>query len=246
MFRNKSNYWHCSKFADFVRGEKKPFALTLEDWKKWKEEQKSKRPIRFYLSDTVLKKLQNILYFPRDLFLNFKSYIDNRYVDKMHCLKTGLTPGSYYDLDTRILHGLFNELKDFVEIELARNYQVFHKKEKTKLRRSEEDGISYLNWSISLLDEKGKPTAQSDSAKEILELYNWWKSYPNRPDPMEESGWSDLCKESNTSLLSKSNKDLEQKKSDCLRKLRELEEKQEKEEEDMLIKLIKVRKSLWT
>lgn len=239
MLRNRSNYWSCSNFANWVRGEKKPYALTLEDWEKWKKEQKSKRPIRFYISDTFLNKLQNAIYFPIDLYSNIRSYIRNRYIDKLQYLKTDLTSGHYYDLDTRILHGLFNELRDFVEIELARNYQVFHKNEKRKKVRSEEDGINYLNWALSLTDEENNPTPQAVSAKEILELYSWWKSYPDRLDPMNESGWSEVC-------ALKEEKNLEEKKIKAFNKLQELEENQEREEEEMLIRLIKVRKSLWT
>jgi hypothetical protein len=40
--RSRIHYWSCSKFADFVRGEKKPFAL---EWGKW-DEWKNKRPNR--------------------------------------------------------------------------------------------------------------------------------------------------------------------------------------------------------
>ena len=32
MIKNRFNYWTCSKFADFVRGEKKPFALEWGEW----------------------------------------------------------------------------------------------------------------------------------------------------------------------------------------------------------------------
>ena len=84
------NYWTCSKFADWIRGEKKPRALTLDGWEDWKEEQKLKRPIRFYFSDNLLDKLQDFFYFPYDIYNEIKNYIDNRFVAKTHYLKTGL------------------------------------------------------------------------------------------------------------------------------------------------------------
>ena len=32
MIRSRIKYWSCSKIADWIRGERKPFALSLEDW----------------------------------------------------------------------------------------------------------------------------------------------------------------------------------------------------------------------
>lgn len=239
MFRNsRAHHWTCSKFADWIRGEKKPFALTLEEWDEWKENQRSKRPIRFYVSDTLLGKIQNFFYFPWDVYSNIKHYISNRFIYKIHYLHTGLKAGDYYDLDHRILHGLFNELVNYVERDLAWMNQ-WSKKNKKLRERSAEDGLEYLDWSIALKDDEGVPTRQAESAKEILELYNWWKAYPDRPDPMDVSGWSDLCE--------KNTKDTDPKlKAQVLQDLQRLEEQQEQEETDMLVRLIKIRKSLWT
>ena len=104
MIKNRFNYWTCSKFADFVRGEKKPFALEWGAWDEWKEEQKKNRPIRFWLSDTFLGYLQDIVYYPYDIYNEIRHYVCNRWVDKTHYLKTGLKPGHYYELDKRILY----------------------------------------------------------------------------------------------------------------------------------------------
>ena len=43
-FRPKTriNYWSCSKFADFIRGEKKPYALEWGKWDEWNKEQRKK------------------------------------------------------------------------------------------------------------------------------------------------------------------------------------------------------------
>ena len=45
--KSRIHYWNCSRFADFIRGEKKPFALQWGKWDEWKKEQRKKRPIRF-------------------------------------------------------------------------------------------------------------------------------------------------------------------------------------------------------
>lgn len=251
MHRPRLHYWSCSKFADWVRGDKKPLALTHEDWEVWRETQEKENSIRFYISDTLLDGVQNFLYFPSDLFWNIKCYIRNRYIDKIHYIKTGLKPGQYYDLDYRILHGLFNELVDFVETDLGLKNQYLSESSPRRVKsRSAEDGVEYLQWASALkFDEDygvpkedeyyGKPTPQALSAIETLELYNWWKNYPNRPDPMDTSGWSKIC-DQNSDEVDKVEK---QKAFD---KLQEIEDQQETEETEMLIRLIKVRKSLWT
>ena len=51
--RARINYWSCSKFADFIRGEKKPFALSWEDWEKWRADNKKKHPCRYWIAEEV-------------------------------------------------------------------------------------------------------------------------------------------------------------------------------------------------
>lgn len=40
--RSRIHHWTCSKFADFIRGEKKPYALEWHRWEEWRKEQKEK------------------------------------------------------------------------------------------------------------------------------------------------------------------------------------------------------------
>lgn len=247
MLRQRINYWSCSKFADWVRGEKKPFALELKKWDEWRDEQKNKRPWRFWLSDTVLQKIQNFVYFPFDVYNEIKHYIKNRWFDKTHYIKTGLKPGRYHEIDTKILHGLFTELVDFVEIECAHlSFWDKDKKYKIKNGRCVEAGLDYLNWAMSLTYggdfgyEKthklySEPTPQAKASKEIFELYNWWKNRDNRPDVYEESGWSEYH-DSND----------KKEKEKAFKKLNKLETQYDKEDDKMIIRLIKIRKNLWT
>lgn len=247
MLRQRINYWSCSRFADWIRGEKKPFALELKKWDDWKNEQKNKRPWRFWLSDTVLQKIQDFIYFPYDIYNEARHYIRNRWLDKTHYIKTGLKPGGYYEIDTKILNGLFNELVDFVEIECA-NLSFWDKEKKYKIKngRSVEAGLDYLNWAMRLTYgsdfgyEKthklyGEPVPQAKAAKEIFELYNWWKNRDNRPDAHEESGWSKYYESDN-----------KKEKEKAFKKLNKLEAKYDKEDDEMLIRLIKIRRNLWT
>lgn len=243
MWKNRINYWTCSKFADWLRGEKKPYALEFDKWEEWKEDQRKKRPWRFWLSDTLLGKLQDIIYYPSDIYFNLKNYVRNRWIDKTHYLKTGFKPGYYYEFDERILHGVFNELVDFVEIELA-HLSRWDKTKKYKFKKGRciEAAYDYFKWANNLKEknEKGNRVLsdQAKSSRKIKKIYEWWKKRLDRPCPMDASGWSKYCENKNTENAGDGKAEL--------KKLQSIEEKYDKEDEEMLIELIKLRKYLWT
>jgi hypothetical protein len=187
-----------------------------------------------------------------------------------------IRPGNWSDVGNRFLPCMFNELVDFVEIEQAWHHCIWSDEAKKEFEvpwwrkgwlrwrtwRSPEAGMAYLTWASTLtnaefLEEgeqhKAEPTYQAKAAKEIIELYTWWTvTYRNRPDPHDASGWSAYCEASriaNGGKLSWSgNKSPELKKmSDKSHKLlRKIEAAYEKEDEEMMIRLIKIRQSLWT
>jgi hypothetical protein len=187
-----------------------------------------------------------------------------------------IKPGSWSDVGNRFLPCLFNELVDFVEIEQAWHHCIWSDDAKTKFEtpwwrkgwlrwrtwRCPEAGMEYLKWAsgltnVEFLDEDKKheaePTYQATSAKEIIELYTWWTvTYRNRPDPYEASGWTAACEASRIAnggkLSFSSDKDPVLKKaSDKAHKLlQKIEGAYEKEDEEMMIRLIKIRQSLWT
>lgn len=131
-----------------------------------------------------------------------------------------------------------------------------------RMWRSPQAGLDHLEWEMTLTNSEwcepdnpdyNKPTLQAVNAKELKELYTWWtETYRNRPDPYEASGWSAACdavRESNGGKLSFSTpKDpvLKEAQDTAHNLLRKIEEDYEKEDEEMLIRLIKIRNSLWT
>lgn len=232
----RPHYWSCSKIADIIRGTKKAKALTSEEWGEWRKQASLKHPIRYWIAEECLDKLQNFFYFPSDVYKSIKFYCRNRFIDKTHCLKTGLKPGSFYELDQRILYGLFNELVEFVEIDIAVKQNWYSNKKKYKFTkgRCSEAGLDYLKWA-SRLKSNRRPTDQAVAAKTTLKLYNWWKCIrPNRPDPYAISGWDDYHSSNN-----------EKDKKNALNKLGRIENKYQQEDEQMLIELIKIRSYLW-
>jgi hypothetical protein len=115
---------------------------------------------------------------------------------------------------------LFNELVDFVEVELAWWHIAWaDPAEKAKYNapfyatgwfrwrtwRCAQAGLDNLDWQRSLrhsVDDGwqegdsniGELTPQAVKAQEVLDLYRWWKDvYPNRPDPHDASGWTEYC-----------------------------------------------------
>ena len=130
--------------------------------------------------------------------------------------------------------------------------------------RCPEAGLDHLNWAGELRMTEdwgihsgdkgyGELTGQAKTAREIKELYLWWtETYRNRRDPYEASGWTAYCeaqREANGGRLSFSGKKdpVLKKQSDKAHKLlQKLEADYEKEDEVMMIRLIKVRQSLWT
>jgi hypothetical protein len=186
-----------------------------------------------------------------------------------------IRPGTWSDVGNRFLPCLFNELQDFVEIEQAWHHCMWSDEAKTKfdvpwyrkgwLRwrtwRCPEAGLEYLRWATTLTNkefieegEKEEPTYQAKAAKEIIELYTWWTTtYRNRPDPHDASGWTAYCEMSRMANGGRLNFD-GSKDSPALKKacnaahkeLRKIEAAYAKEEEQMMIRLIKIRESLWT
>jgi hypothetical protein len=209
--------------------------------------------VRYYINNRWVSRSHSLTAHPRDI-----------------------KPGDWSDVGNRFLPCLFNELVDFVEIEQAWHYCIWsdeHRKEfevpwwrggwlRWRTWRSPEAGMAYLNWASTLtnaefLDEDKKheavPTYQAKAAKEIIELYTWWTvTYRNRPEPMEASGWSAYCEAARLanggklSFSSDKTPELAKMSKIALKKLRKIEADYEKEDEAMMIRLIKIRESLWT
>lgn len=187
-----------------------------------------------------------------------------------------IRPGTWCDVGYRFLPCLFNELVNFVEIEQAWHYVMWNSEEQKKYKtpwwrkgwlrwrawRCPEAGLAYLDWASTLTNEEfleddqkhlAEPTYQAKAAKEIIELYTWWtQTYRNRPEPMEVSGWSAYCEAARLANGGRLGfgKDKSPKLAEMSRiamdKLNKIEAEYEAEDEAMLIRLIKIRQSLWT
>jgi hypothetical protein len=209
--------------------------------------------VRYYINNRWVSRSHSLTAHPRDI-----------------------KPGQWQDVGNRFLPCLFNELVDFVEIEQAWHHCMWSDDAKTKFEtpwwrkgwlrwrtwRCPEAGMEYLKWASTLTNEefleegekhKAEPTYQANAAKEIIELYTWWTTtYRNRPDPYDASGWTEYCeasRQANGGKLSWSadkTPELKKASNKAHKLLRKIEADYEKEDEQMMIRLIKIRQSLWT
>jgi len=272
------NYWTCTPFADWIRGTTKLKCGTGKEWAEWEKAAKAEYPIRWWIAEEGLDKIQNVWCWIPERINDVRYYVNNRWVSHSHSLTAhprDIKPGQWQDVGNRFLPCLFNELVDFVEIEQAWHHCIWSDESRTKFNvpwwrsgwlrwrtwRCPEAGLEYLRWAATLTNEEfldddkkheAEPTYQANAAKEIIELYTWWKEvYPKRPDPHDAGGWTaycDLRREQGYHLLDMEDKtpELAEMCRTALDKSREIEEAYDKEDEEMMIRLIKVRQSLWT
>ena len=265
-------YWTSSKFADFIRGTRKLKSGTSEAWAQWHIDAKIAHPFRYWLAEDFLMKLEDLSFWPANKLSDIKCYLRNRFVTQTHALvadKEVLKPGTFYELSDTMLPCLFGGLVDYVEISLAWMHVSFSE-DKLKVYgvswknrmfpfsmfnpwRSAKAGREHLMWESSLVyddssgvysnDELyGKPTRQAIAAKEILELYDWYKSRKFRPESIVESGWLDFY--TNRRIDKALVEGLDKKA--ILDHMDALDKKYTDEDTEMLIRLIKIRDHLWT
>lgn len=136
-----------------------------------------------------------------------------------------------------------------------------------------ELGLAYLAWEKGLVyneswygyhdrefsdaekaehPDYGQMTPQARNATEIGALYDWWVNIrPQRPDPMDEGGWSAYCETMRArygdAMLHEDRTDEERAMSkQALDKTHEIEQAYEDEDTVMMKRLIEIRRSLWT
>ena len=269
-----ANYWSCSKFADWLRGTAKPTSETWEGWDDWHDTATKSHSFRYWLAEKGLGKLQDFVTWPKRKVEDVRCYVANRYVAKTHALTSNLKKGGWYEYETRLLHCMFDSLVDYVEIEEAWHHVICDREARSSYKpmwhswftkwRDARAGVDHLLWAASLVQDEdmgvkpsdahyGAPTGQARSAMEILELYNWWKTRPTRPDPYKVCGWTEYC--ARPSVLGNKNKPFwgrkrtaaDQKESTrILNAMTKMEEAYEKEDTAMMVRLIKARKGMWT
>ena len=199
-----------------------PNALPWGVWEKWDKKQKAKRPILWFLFDTIPSFVRRTWRPIKEARYNLKC----KYWKKYHHIKIDVDrffvdygakaerPYHWIDSDTKILYGNFQILVDFVE-----------------------DESDTIDWQS---DPKHQQVYE-----EFTKLYDWWvKERPNRPDPFPDLEDYDLedkdifSDKRSTAGFKQWSKDTDA--------ARIVEEEHENEDTEMLIRLITIRQFLWS
>lgn len=252
----------------------KPYALPWGGWEKWNQETKSNRPFAYWITETLPDLLEKPAGLIVDPLFDLAYYLRNRFVRQSHIIHTKLELGKWHELETRLLHGMFNELVDFVEIEQAWHHCIWDQESRKKYKmpwwrgywflywkewRCPQAGIDYLKWCMTLDDPKlpkhDQNYSQAEHARELMILYTWWKDIrPLRKDVYEESGFAEYSDRiaakygelpfdpDDKKITSQERRE----KRNIFDRAHELERARENEDEEMMIRLIKIRRSLWT
>ena len=238
-------YWSCSKTSNYVLLKMglrpKPYAATTQEWNDWAEYNKSNFPNMYWITETGFDLIQDIVYFPYDVFVNFIYWIKSRYIDQHHIIRTNLTPGQYHNTNERIVHGLFNTIVEFVEIEKANKHNVVNKLHNRPIITDKRSaGLAYLDWEISLSDE----LVQAESAQKIKDIYLWIKDSRNkRVCSATLSGFDEYV---TTHKYPDINADENDILTDMLNDCDIIDNKRHQEDNKMLMRIINIRDELWT
>lgn len=172
-------------------------------------------------------------------FRNAKYYILHRWVWRSHLYPIrDIEKGEYYDIDEKLFLTVFSMLVDYVEIEVAQLAKIsatdyshpdivaytratWTDRWINRDKWNERLGLAHLEWEMTL---ESKFSNQALAAKEIRELYLWYKHIrPKRfdpdvlvPDPLDHELYFKVVNE------------------------------QRDEDDDKLCRVIRARHSMWT
>ena len=230
------------------KGVEPNVARSPEDWSAFKKFHKEHNPIRYFINNDF----ESVFIWPWSMRLERAiDWVRYRTTRRYHIVNTGMEPG-YADFSEQLLHVNFNMLKEFIEKEKGSMWQYHEASSKD----DKQPGVSYLIWEMGLeADESwGGNKVQAKNAREQYELYDWWTNIrPCRVDPMDTAEhnayWKMRDEIYGTDCFFCADKDTPELKG--LQKLsyalsEKLGKKYSKEDEKMLIRLMKIRGSLWT
>ena len=147
-------------------------------------------------------------------------YLRQRFINKLYLIDTKLDRGKYYDTDSRMLYGMMSLLCQYIEIEKP---------------------MESINW----MDEENHFCVYFS----MMDAYIWWKNYENRTKEIDralDTWYASEKKNKNDDWLANINKPQSKDSEKLFKHLHELEAQLEKEEEEMLVRLVRIRKYLWT
>lgn len=211
--------------------------------------------VKYYINNRWVTRTHQLTAHPRDIKPGWWRDVGNRFLP---CLFNELV--EFVEVESAWNHIVWMDKADRVKYNPPWYATGWFR---WRIWRCPQAGIDHYEWAASLRfnDEwcnptdkhYGKPTPQAIAAQEILDLYHWWTEVrPNRPDAYDVSGWTELCEsrrltheEDGIMFRDRSPAEKKQTKK-ALDLSHKIEAAYDKEDTAMMIRLIKIRDSLWT
>jgi len=231
------------KIMQKLFGLHKPKALPMRGlcesdeftWEDWKEQAKEEHPVRYFLSETIphlwaVKVTMNVEHFI--YWMKSQTYRKYHKLD-LKQPETGTTDDyrwGWIDEDKQILYACFNVLCSYVDIVNSSDYSFgitdedFKKMQKRIDEGDECDVDMYTNHMQHL--------------KEVKALYNYWTIH--RKEKLQEI--DRLSKDWHDNLVADREKE-DKTRWDSMKKA---QEDFDKEEDEYLVRVMKIRRCLWT
>ena len=245
-----------------------PTALTSKGWRDYENRYKLELP-KTYFVFSVIDEIGIYVYrYVTNPWGEFWYGLRNRFVTRPTEIRIqNLSKWRYHDPSEILLHANFQVLVDFVEYEVCIHerptwYRRFREVPIlgyfVPIARDREGGLKHLAWECELVYNEdwcsgdnpnlGMLTPQAVSALEKRDLYLWWKDVrPNRPDPMNASGLSKYYEDrTSDDILSPMSDDDRSNWKPLNDECQRIEKMYDDEDENNLIRLAKIRQSLWT
>jgi hypothetical protein len=167
----RARYWSHSKIVKSLREALgfpvRPTFATSKEWRAYHKACKEHNEVLDYITDEMIDNIQDAINWPVDKLNDFSYWVYNRFIDETHKINTGLKPGQWHETEERILHGMFEELVDFVEVQKACKNIWCNDKDIAKFvpwwdkhlpyflnklieTRSQHLGVNYLLWETTL------------------------------------------------------------------------------------------------
>jgi len=206
-----------------IRFLSRPDAASWSDWRKWKKETKSKYPIRYFLLDTAPTFISsNWRWWISEPIYNFKC----KYIVKYHHIKIDVDRFMKYDKTS------------------FRNYHWFDSDTQI-LYGMFQILVDFIEKESDIIDWSADPEHKR-IFDELTKLYKWWiEDRPNRDDSYPCSG--DFGVEDEDIFGDHVSKQPGYKAwRDACDKREQRDREYDLEDTEMLIRLITIRKYMWT
>lgn len=170
-------------------------------------------------------------------------WVRHRTTNRYHVIKTGLPPG-WYDTDSILESVAWTLLVKYVEGECAPRWNHGERRHNKPELSVREAGLAWLKYQYtpSPGEDENPGWPGNPDYKEIETIYRWYtEDRVRRPDP-----YDNYVSKRDSISMQLGLRELDDDKESSWWDPIEVEEYYYEEDTDMLIRLIKIRRSLWT